>query len=76
MMYNNVIYQIASNANNKISIPPAAVGVRTYTMDGDIQYIHTTCMHAWSHVAKACAVQLAKVEGIGDANDHSTIEDD
>lgn len=70
-MYNNVMYQIASNVNNKISIPPVAVGVRTCAMDGDIQHIRTTCMHAqaWSHVGKACAVQLAKVEGIDDAND-------
>lgn len=57
------MYQIASNANNKISVPPAAMGVRTYPMDGDIQYIHTTCMHAWFHVAKARAVQLVEGEG-------------
>jgi len=38
-------------------------------MDGDIQYIHTTCMHAWFHVAKDCAVQLAEGEG-DDSNDN------
>lgn len=57
------MYQIASNANNKISIPPAVVGVRTFAMDGGIQYIHTTCMRAWLHVAKGCAEQLAEVGG-------------
>ena len=45
----------------KISRPPAVVGVRTYAMDGGYT-VHTTCMHAWFHVAKDCAVQLAEGE--------------
>lgn len=66
------MYQIASNANNKISIPPTTVGARTYAMDGDVQYIHTTCMHAWFHVAKLA--QCSSLKGrVDDANDKNTI---
>lgn len=53
-MYNNVMYQIASNVNNKISIPPVAVGARTYAMDMEIYSTYTHNMYACAGMVPRC----------------------